>query len=119
MRNFILYGFSEEEINKIKNTIKFISSSIEYLTVCNDDFDKTLKDIIDEKKFIIEDSYSLDEKIIIFNNIYPKEIDVYLKLLKKKVNRKIIFATTTENSLSMTIRDLFSEFLEERNYFNK
>lgn len=119
MRSFVLYGFSSKEIESIKNTIRFISSNISYITVEDNDFDNTLQEVINEGKFNSEQEFKLNEKIIIFQEIFPKEIDVYLRLLKKKVNNKIIFATTTENSLTMKIKDLFDEFMEERRYFNK
>lgn len=119
MRSFIIYGFSQKEIESIKNLIRFISSNIKYITIEDGDFDKTLQDVIDEGKFSIDQEFVLEERVIIFNEIFPKEIDVYLRILKKKVNSKIIFATVTKNSVNMKIRDLFDEFIEERKYFNK
>lgn len=119
MKRFIIYGFNNDEVSKMKNLIRFVSSDIEYVTVNNDDFNKTLGEVILNEKFNIEDQYILDEKIVIFQNIVAKELDVYFKILKNKLNKKIIFATVTPNSTNMKIEDLFNEFKMEREYFKK
>lgn len=119
MKKIIIYGFSKDDILKMQNIIKFISSNISYITVSDDDFDKTLNEVINEGKFEFNNSFSLNEKIVIFSNIVSKEIDIYFKLLKKKISNKIMFATVTQTSINMKLTNLFNEFIEEREYFNK
>lgn len=119
LKNFIVYGFSEEEIKKMKNLINFVSRNIEYITIQNSDFEKTLGEVIENKEFKIDSQFDFDEKVVIFNNVLPMELDTYFKILKTKLSRKIIFAKVTENSVNMKIRELFDEFKMEKEYFKK
>lgn len=119
MKNFIIYGFTQEEVNKMKNLIRFVSRSIEYITIQNSDFEKTLGEVIENKEFKIDSEFSFGEKVVIFNNLLPMELDTYFKILKTKLSRKIIFAKVTENSVNMKIKDLFDEFRMEKEYFKK
>ena len=50
MKKFILYGFLEDEILRIQKTVKFISSNIQYLTFDDSDFNRTVGDVIKDKK---------------------------------------------------------------------
>lgn len=119
MKNFVIYGFTKDEISKMKNLIRFVSSNINYITVCDEDFSKTLGEVIENNLFNDENNFYLDEKIVVFQNCFPKEIDIYFKLLKSKLSKKIMFASVTENSINMKIEDLFNEFKMEREYFKK
>lgn len=119
MKNFIIYGFTKDEILKMKNLIKFVSSNINYITICDEDFSKTLGEVIENNSFNEDNKFSLDEKIVIFQDCFPKEIDVYFRILKDKFSNKIMFASVTDNSINMKIEDLFNEFKMEREYFKK
>ena len=119
MKNFVLYGFSENDIFKIQNIVRPISSSINYITINDNDFSKTLGEVISEKKFEFQKEFMISEKIVIFQNIHPKEIDVYFRLLKNKISKDIMFASVTENSINMVIKDLFDDFQMEREFFKK
>lgn len=119
MKNFIIYGFDKNNILKMKNLIRFVNSSINYITIRDEDFTKKLGEVIDNNIFSDENIFSTNERIVIFHNCFPKEIDVYHKILKSKLSSKIIFATVTENSINMVIQELFSEFKMERDYFRK
>ena len=117
MKKFILYGFSEDEILRIQKTVKFISSNIQYLTFDDSDFNRTLGDVIKDKKFNTNGEYSCGEKVVIFQNIVSKEVDIYFKLLRKNLGKNIIFASVTDTSINMEISHLFDEFKQERDYF--
>lgn len=119
MKNFIIYGFDKNNITKMKNLIRFVNSSINYITVSDNDFTKKLGEVIENNVFNDENSFSIDEKIVIFHNCLPKEVDVYHNILKNKLSSKIIFAMVTENSINMKINELFDEFKMEREYFKK
>lgn len=119
MKKFLIYGFSENEIIKMKNLVKFVSQNIKYITILDEDFEKKLLDVIENEKFVFQDKFLLDEKVVIFQNVVPKELDIYYKILKTKLNKKIIFANVTENSINMKIEDLFNEFKMERDFFKK
>lgn len=119
MKDFVIYGFNKEEILKIKNLIKFVNPNINYITIRDEDSSKTLNEVIEQSYFNEEIKFLSEDKIIIFNNCLSKEIDVYLKILKDKLSKKIIFAMVTENSIKMKIEDLFSELRMEREFFSK
>lgn len=119
MKNCLLYGFNIDEISKVKNLFKFVSSKIEYITILNSDFDKTLREVIENNNFVEEENFNLKEKIVILGGMYPKEIEVYYKILKSKLSKEIIIASVTENSLNMKVEELFDHFKEEREYFRK
>lgn len=119
MKDFVIYGFNRDEILKMKNLIKFVNPNINYLVVRDEDFSRTLSEVIDERFFDDDVKFSLDEKIVIFNNCLSKEIDVYIKILKSKLSKKIIFAMVTDNSLKMKIENLFNDLKMEREYFKK
>lgn len=119
VKKCLFYGFTMEEISKIKNLFKFINSKLEYITILNEDFDKTLNEVIENNNFSEEEQFDLDEKIVILGGMFPKELDVYYKILKNKISKKIIIASITENSINMKIADLFEHFKMEREYFSK
>ena len=119
MKNCLLYGFNIDEISKVKNLFKFVSSKIEYITILNSDFDKTLREVIENNNFVEEENFNLKEKIVILGGMYPKEIEVYYKILKSKLSKEIIIASVTENSLNMKVEELFDHFKEERESFRK
>lgn len=119
MKDFVIYGFNKDEILKMKSLIKYVNPNINYLIVRDEDFSKTLSEVINEKFFDDDIEFALDEKIVIFNNCLSKEIDVYIKILKSKLSKKIIFAMVTDNSIKMKIEDLFNELIMERDYFKK
>lgn len=119
MKKFILYGFLEDEILRMQKMVRFISNNIQYITFDDSDFNRILGDVIQDKKFDTHSKCSGGEKIVIFQNIVSKEIDIYFKLLKKNLNKNIIFATVTDTSINMKISNLFDEFKQERNYFRK
>lgn len=119
MKSFIIYGFDQNSILKMKNLIKFFNSSINYITIRDNDLTKKLSEVIENNIFNEENLFSINEKVVIFHNCFPKEIDVYYKILKSKISSKIIFATVTENSINMSVQELFNEFKMEREYFKK
>ena len=51
MKKFLIYGFSEDEIIKMKNLVKFVSQNIKYITILDEDFEKKLLDVIENEKF--------------------------------------------------------------------
>ncbi|RKX50846.1 MAG: hypothetical protein DRP32_01395 [Thermotogae bacterium] len=56
---------------------------------------------------------------MIFHNIKSKEIPEILKHFRKVSKSNWIFATTTENNLSWTLKDLFHELVEEHENMHK
>ncbi len=119
MKKCLFYGFTIEEINKVKNLFKFINSKLEYITILDEDFNKTLNEVIENNIFSDQEQFNLNEKIVILGGMFPKELDVYYKILKNKISKKIIIASVTENSVNMKIGELFEHFKMEREYFSK
>ena len=119
LKRFIIYGFTLDEVSSMKKLVSFVSRSIEYITIQNNDFEVQLEEVVRNRKFKIDSDFDFDEKVIIFDGILLKELNIYYKILKLKLSKKIIFAKTTERSLKMRIKDLFNEFKMERKFLKK
>ncbi len=119
LKRFIIYGFTLDEVSSMKKLVSFVSRSIEYITIQNNDFEVQLEEVVRNRKFKIDSDFDFDEKVIIFDGILLKELNIYYKILKLKLSKKIIFAKTTESSLKMRIKDLFNEFKMERKFLKK
>lgn len=67
------------------------------------------------------DEKSIKEaKIIIINGFTNEELKDFLSFYKKNPNLPIpIFATVTDNSLEMKVKDLIEELIEEDGSFKK
>ncbi|HFD04614.1 MAG TPA: DUF3783 domain-containing protein [Firmicutes bacterium] len=68
----------------------------------------------------MEDKNIKNAKIIIINGFTNEELKEFLSFYKKNPNLPVpIFATVTDNSLEMKVKDLIEELIEEDENFKK
>lgn len=68
----------------------------------------------------MEDKNIKNAKIIIINGFTNEELKEFLSFYKKNPNLPVpIFATVTDNSLEMKVKDLIEELIEEDGNFKK
>ena len=68
----------------------------------------------------MEDKNIKNAKIIIINGFTNEELKEFLSFYKKNPNLPVpIFATVTDNSLEMKVKDLIEELFEEDENFKK
>jgi len=68
----------------------------------------------------MEDKSIKNAKIIIINGFTNEELKEFLSFYKKNPNLPVpIFATVTDNSLEMKVKDLIEELIEEDENFKK
>ncbi len=59
-------------------------------------------------------------KVIIINGFSSEELKEFISFYKKNPNLPVpIFATVTDNSIEMKVKDLLKELIEENAVFNK
>lgn len=60
----------------------------------------------------------MNQRVIIMHGLSYAEIDLVMRAAKKELEnpRDVIFAKTTDNSLSMKVRDLIEDLSEDHEY---
>lgn len=75
---------------------------------------ETLVKNLIENKDIKEDEDGLKYKAIIFNNISPAKINIFLESLRKSRINNVLKATVTETSKEWTLNFLLENLIEEK-----
>ncbi len=117
-RLIIAYGLNDEEIEKLNQKFKDICTKS--CLLINDNMGGyTLENILKEEKLEDSDIKLPEEKVIVFNGF----LGVYLQQAVKKVREVLgaqpILASTTPNSIKMTLHELVDHLVKEREYYNK
>ncbi|WP_346936220.1 DUF3783 domain-containing protein [Clostridium sp.] len=117
-RLIIAYGINDEEIEKLN--LKFKDICVKPCLLINENMGVyTLENILKEEKLTDSDTKLPEEKVIIFNGF----LGVYLQQAVKKVREVLgsepILASTTPNSIKMTLHELVDHLVKEREYYKK
>lgn len=117
-RLIIAYGLNDEEVEKLN--LKFKDICVKPCLLINENMaGYTLENILKEEKLADSDTKLPEEKVIIFNGF----LGVYLQQAVKKVREVLgsqpILASTTPNSIKMTLHELVDHLVKEREYYNK
>ena len=79
----------------------------------------TLENMLSEEKLEDSEANFLEEKVVIFNGF----LGVYLQQAVKKVREVLgsepILASTTPNSIKMTLHELIDHLIKEREFYKK
>lgn len=117
-RLIIAYGLNDEEVEKLN--LKFKDICVKPCLLIDKNMGGyTLENILKEEKLTDSDTKLPEEKVIIFNGF----LGVYLQQAVKKVREVLgsqpILASTTPNSIKMTLHELVDHLVKEREYYNK
>jgi hypothetical protein len=114
----IAYGLDDEEIEKLNIKFKDICSK-PCLRIDENMGEYTLEDILKEEKVL--DSYTKlpEEKVIIFNGFLGVYLQQSVKKVREVLGSQPILASTTPNSIKMTLNELVDHLVKERQYYKK
>ncbi|MEY8763213.1 MULTISPECIES: DUF3783 domain-containing protein [Clostridium] len=121
-KTILLYGFDKNGDKIIKNIgkefnihdFKIIKDNMMGLKI-KDILEGSLGGQLEEQ----DKSYSLDEKVILFNCLTDKQMSGVMKELKVKMDNMPILAVITKTSRNWNFKYLLSHLLQERAWFKK
>jgi hypothetical protein len=117
-RLIIAYGLNNEEIEKLN--IKFKDICIKPCVLINENMGKsTLENILKEERVSDSDTKLPEEKVIIFNGFLGVYLQQAVKKVREVLGAKPILASTTPNSIKMTLQELIDHLVKERQYYQK
>ncbi|MGN9162682.1 DUF3783 domain-containing protein [Clostridium sulfidigenes] len=117
-RLIIAYGLNDEEIDKLN--IKFKDICIKPCVSINDNMGEyTLEHILKEESLSDSDTKLPEEKVIIFNGFLGVYLQQAVKKVREVLGAKPILASTTPNSVKMTLHELIDHLVKERQYYQK
>ena len=109
----LVCNFTGKELQFVKNygAVFGIKDQI-YLNSNNGN--SIIKEIINEGKIEIGEK-GLNYRAIIFNNISPAKMNMFIENLKKVRVKNVLMATVTETSKEWTLDTLLKNLMDERN----
>lgn len=108
-KSILVYGLSENEISE------FQSTGVKVIVVTDSMLKMRVKDIILGLKFQIFAIKKMNEKIVLFNNLSDKELNVFIGITKTIVNNPIL-AVVTPMSSEWEFAYLAEHLIEEREW---
>lgn len=112
----LIYGYNEEEIQKIKDL--FEKNKMPDLLIANENMaNMKVCDILNGFEILTYDVKLPDEKLVLFNNVSDKKIDKGIQLIKNISTKKPIFAQVTPVSQNWSLKYLIEHMIEERQWY--
>ncbi|WP_373897361.1 DUF3783 domain-containing protein [Haloimpatiens sp. FM7315] len=112
--SFILaYGFNDEETAFLTSLVGESSLKIIEKSMAN----TKIKDIIEGIYLPVYDKNMPEDKVILFNNVEDKKVDLLVKDIRTNEAIKCILAVVTPTSSEWTLKKLLKELLREREWF--
>lgn len=112
----LIYGYNEEEIQKIKDL--FDKNKMPVLLIANENMaNMKVCDILKGFEILTYDVKLPDEKLVLFNNVPDKKIDKGIQLIKNISSKKPIFAQVTPVSQNWSLKYLIEHMIEERQWY--
>ncbi|MEG0295798.1 MAG: DUF3783 domain-containing protein [Clostridium sp.] len=112
----IVCNFAGKELQFIKN-YGAVFGIKDQILLNSKNGDSIVKDII-ENNYIVEGEVGSNAKAIIFNNVSPAKMNIFIENLKKVRVKNILMATVTETSREWSINTLLTNLVEERKAMN-
>lgn len=113
----LIYGFSQEDMDKINNLIK-LNNLPGYILVEKSMASMTIRNILDGLNLRVFNNISIPEdRVILFNNFSDKELDKAISILKESFIELPILAVVTPTSVEWTFKNLIEHLIEEREWF--
>lgn len=112
-----LIGFSEDEVNLIRETFNGVPPVYEIPSYCRD---WVLKEIVEKADSLKGSGNWHERKFFLMHDLSNDEVKEALGKMKSLGFRGgVIYATTTPTSLTMKLDELIEEWLEEDAYFRQ
>ena len=117
-RLIIAYGLEEQEIEKLN--LKFSSICKEKVLVITSDMGNcTLEQILRGLKLRVSIKVLPNEKVIIFNGFNGVYLQNGVKMVREVLGSEPILASTTPNSVKMSLYELIDHLVKERELYKK
>lgn len=113
----IIFNFKGKELTAIRNYGKILGIK-DQVVACYKNGESILKDII-ENNILINDIDGAKEKVVIFNNIAPAKINIFIENLKKMRINNTLMAVVTDTSKNWSLNKLIFNLIEERKSINE
>lgn len=117
-RFLIVYGLDEKELEKLNLRFKNLCKK-DALTVEETMGNCTLSNIIGNEIVEVEEKALPKEKVIIFNGFQGIFLQQAVKMVRDIFGNKPILASTTPNSVKMTLDELLNHLMAERQFYKK
>ncbi|KOF56171.1 MULTISPECIES: DUF3783 domain-containing protein [Clostridium] len=112
----LIYGYTEEEIQKIKDLLH--KNRMPDLLVINKNMSQMkICDILKGLEILTYDVKLPDEKLVLFNNVPDKKIDKGIQIIKDISDKRPIFAQVTPVSQNWSLKYLIEHMIEERQWY--
>lgn len=107
----LAYGLDEKELAGLK------TSRLSVLEITDSMSKMKIIDILSGEKTESDSEVNFgNEKIIIFNNVPDKQLNMIIGITKKVIRKKPVLATVTPTSLDWAFEYLVEHLLEEREW---
>ncbi|MEG1870975.1 MAG: DUF3783 domain-containing protein [Peptostreptococcaceae bacterium] len=117
-RLIIAYGLNEEEIEKLNKKFQDVCKR-PCILISEDMGNYTLEYILKEEKLKSNDVMLPKEKVIIFNGFSGVYLQQSVKKVREVLGSEPILASTTPNSIKMTLHELLDHLTKEREFYKK
>ena len=112
----LIYGFDKNDIALIDELI--IKNSVpNYVVIENSMISMKIKDILKGLKIDVFTEKSFSERVILFNNLSDKELNISIKEVSGVLNPRPILAVITPTSIEWDAAYLIEHLVEEREWF--
>ncbi|MEG1256070.1 DUF3783 domain-containing protein [Clostridium sp.] len=117
-RLIIAYGLDNEELEKLNLKFKDVCKK-PCITITEDMGNYTLEHILKEEQVESSSQQLPKEKVIIFNGFLGVYLQQSVKKVREVLGSEPILASTTPNSIKMTLNELVDHLVKERQFYKK
>lgn len=117
-RLILAYGLNKEELDKLN--LKFSTICKEPVLVITSDMGNcTLEQILKGQELKVSLKVLPDEKVVIFNGFQGGYLQNGVKNVREVLGSEPILASTTPNSVKMSLYELIDHLVQERTLYKK
>lgn len=117
-RLILAYGLDEEELQKLNTKFNNICKG-EVVEITSDMGNCTLEQILRGQDLKVSVKILPSEKVIIFNGFKGLYLQNGVKMVRETLGQDPILASTTPNSVKMSLHDLIDHLVQERELYKK
>lgn len=113
-----MYGVEEKDKERLD--LRFKNFCKKNSIIIHDNMGNyTLSNIIGEEIIDVEEKKLPQEMIVIINGFQGMYLQQAVKMVREVLGSKPILASTTPNSVRMTVEELINHLVEEREFYKK